>query len=405
MKKTIWILNHYAGNNEVGLEYRHFLIAKELKKQGYNVIIIAASYTHLLNKPLDLNNDFEYRKYDGIDYIWIKTSFYEGNGISRFKNMFLYSLKLQNLYKKFNICKPDYVLASSPHPFVIINGFYISKYFKAKFIFEERDLWPMSIIELTSVSKYNPLVFIMQWLEDFAYKKADLIVSPLVNLKDNIVKRGINNYNFLFFPNGILIEDIDKLLSIKTNVDTSIFKHKLSVGFAGTVGASNCVDMLVYAAKELKNHDIGFVIIGDGEFYNKLLDFSKQNNLKNVYLLGKKSKSETLQILQYCDVLYNAAPDKNLYKYGLSAIKLPEYMYLGKYIINAVNIKNDLVELANCGSTILPNQNELASEMRKIFELSKKDLIDIGKKGKEYVINNLTYEKLVTNFINSLEKL
>jgi len=402
--KTIWILNHYAGNNEVGLEYRHFLIAKELKKQGYDVVIIASSYTHLLDKPIEIEDNYLYEKYEDISYVWIKTPKYVGNGLSRFKNMLAYSINLQRYYRELNISKPDFVLSSSPHPFSILNGYNISKYYNAKFIFEERDLWPMSIIELTGMKKYHPISLLIQWLEDLAYKKADLIVSPLINLEKNINLRNINHKDFLFLPNGILLDDIDSMLNKNIDVDSYIEKHKLLVGFGGTVGISNCVDTLVYVANELRDEDIGFIIIGDGEEYKKLVKYVEENNLSNVYMIGRKDKETTLSILNKCDILYNAVPKNKLYEFGLSAIKVPEYMYLGKYIINAVDIKNDIVEVARCGSTIKPqNIDALVYEIKLLSNYDKKKLEKFGKRAKEFVENNLSYDVLVQKLIKKLE--
>jgi len=410
-KKTIWIINHYAGNTDVGLEYRHYHIAKELKKQGLNVVIFASSYTHLLNDEIVFDSEYQEVKYQDIPYVWIKTPKYEGNGLSRFKNMFVFTMKLQKLYKKIDsLPKPDYVLASAPHPFVVLNGYFIGKHFNAKFIFEERDLWPMSILELTEIKQSHPIIKILQFLEDFAYKRADLIISPLVNITEHIKERGIKYKDFMFLPNAILLEDINSILSEEIEIDTSIFKHKLTIGFAGTVGPSNCVFTLIESAKMAKdaNLDIGFVIVGNGQEYEKISKFIQENNLDNVFLVGRKSKKETMHILKECDVLYNAAPKSDLYKYGLSAIKVPEYMYLAKYIINAVDIKNDLIELSNSGSTIEPeNAKVLFDEIEKIYTKDKKELNEYGKRGKNYVLENLTYDSLVVkmkNKLNSLEE-
>ena len=404
--KTIWILNHYAGNNEIGLELRQFLIAKELQKNGDNVVIIASSYTHLQKNPVDMEDDYKLKLYDNIKFVWIKAPKYKGNGFSRFKNMITYSIKLHQNYKKMQLPLPDYIIASSPHPFTILNGYLISKYYKAKFIFEERDLWPLSILELTQMSKFHPIILFFQFLEDLAYKKSDLIISPLANIKEHIDERNIKYKDFFFFPNGVLLQDIDTLLQKNINIKQFIPNHKYLVGYAGTIGASNCVDTLVKAAELLKDKDIGFIIIGDGEDYDKMLEYVKRNKLSNVYMIGRQNKEVALKILQKCDILYNAAPKNKLYKYGLSAIKVPEYMYLGKYIINAVDIKNDLIEVADCGSTIEPeNEEVLTEEIIKVLNLSEEYRKNKGQLAKEYVKKNLTYNILVKKFIKKIEGL
>ena len=404
--KTVWIINHYAGNNKVGLEYRHFFIAKELERQNINVFIISSSYTHLLHKEVKIRGESELTIYDGIPYLWIKTPKYIGNKLSRFRNMIFFSYKLQRIFKKIDAPKPDFVIASSPHPFSILNGYFISKYYKAKFIFEERDVWPMAIKELLGANRFHPIVVIFQWLEDFAYKKSDLVLSPLVNLEKNISLRKIKHKNFFYLPNGILIKDMEELLKSNVNIDKYIPKEKFLIGFAGTVGASNCVDILLKSAKKLKNTNIGFIIIGDGDLFDEMKKYAEDEKLNNVYMLGKKDKKSTIKILDRCDVLYNGSPKSLLYSYGLSCIKLPEYMYLSKYIINAVDVSNDIVEVANCGSTIdSENVDELAFEIKKLSKTDKDKLDEFGIRGKNYIENNLTYPFLVKSFIEKLDEL
>jgi hypothetical protein len=81
-------------------------------------------------------------------------------------------------------------------------------------------------------------------------------------------------------------------------------------------------------------------------------------------------------------------------------------MYLGKYIINAVDIKNDIIEIASCGSTIEPeNVDVLVEEIKSIYDMDTSKLLSAGQKAKQYVVDNLLYKSLVTNFKNRIEKI
>lgn len=48
---NIWIINEYAGSPYHGMEFRHYYLGKEFLKQGHNVTIISASYSHLFRNP------------------------------------------------------------------------------------------------------------------------------------------------------------------------------------------------------------------------------------------------------------------------------------------------------------------------------------------------------------------
>lgn len=51
-KKTIWIINDYAGSPYHGMVFRHYYLAKEWVKKGYNVYIISATYSHYFKNYL-----------------------------------------------------------------------------------------------------------------------------------------------------------------------------------------------------------------------------------------------------------------------------------------------------------------------------------------------------------------
>ena len=85
---NIFLINHYAGSPEMGMEYRPYYLAKEWINLGHNVTILVANNSHIRQYNPELNSDIIEEDIDGIKYIWVKTPKYEGNGIGRIKNMF-----------------------------------------------------------------------------------------------------------------------------------------------------------------------------------------------------------------------------------------------------------------------------------------------------------------------------
>ena len=54
MKKSIWIINQYVGSPTHGMEFRHYYLAKEFIKKGYDVFVFSGSFSHLYKKqPTD----------------------------------------------------------------------------------------------------------------------------------------------------------------------------------------------------------------------------------------------------------------------------------------------------------------------------------------------------------------
>src|SRR5579875_2060805 len=91
---NILLINHYAGSQYHGMEYRPYYLAKEWVKLGHKVTIIAASYSHLRSKQPQNIINYEVEFIDGIQYIWLKTPSYIGNGLGRIMNMANFISKL-----------------------------------------------------------------------------------------------------------------------------------------------------------------------------------------------------------------------------------------------------------------------------------------------------------------------
>ncbi len=60
---------------------------------------------------------------------------------------------------------------------------------------------------------------------------------------------------------------------------------------------------IFYFLESIKNIDFNFKIIGGGPLYNKILDFIKLNDIKNVELLGPKTQNEVSEYLKNCSFL------------------------------------------------------------------------------------------------------
>ena len=193
MPKSFLIINHYAGAPKYGMEFRHYDIAKELVIKGYRVCIVAASYSHLRNTP-----KCKTEKIDGIDFIWVNTPKYKDYGLKRLINMFVFVFNFF-FNNKLVPFKPSFIIVSSPSPFPILNALYLKIKYKAKLIYEIRDVWPMSIIELKGMSKNNLLIKFLDFLDNVGIKYSDYILSYILPAtKNDFVPQDCGAKSFVF---------------------------------------------------------------------------------------------------------------------------------------------------------------------------------------------------------------
>lgn len=413
---NILYLNHYAGSPLHGMEYRPYYLAKEWVKQGHQVCVVAASFSHLrLHQPKTNDKNVvkkTYEKIDGIDYIWYPTPSYIENGFGRVKNILCFLkqvwLDARNLVKKY---QPDVVIASSTYPMDIWVAKRIAKIAGAKLVFEIHDLWPLSPIELGGMSPKHPFIQWCQWAENTAYKASDVVVSILPNVHGHTKEHGLDLEKLVIIPNGIVEEDwqaeniqpLDEGELAKFLLDQKA-QGKVIVGYAGAHGIPNALEYLLDAAKELQeNKNIVIVLIGSGLEKEKLIDKKNKENIDNVYFFDGIPKLQIPSFLAAIDIAYIGFQKQSLYRFGVSPNKIMDYMFSAKPILCSLEAANDWVGDTNCGITVRPaDEYEIAQGILALSQLSDEERTAMGQNGRDFILNNQTYSILSDKFLKAI---
>lgn len=399
-KKVIWVINQYAGKNDSGWGERHYYLAKHWINKGYSVKIISGSYNHLfINQPKTKKGKwFSSEKVeDNLTYYWVNIPKYNADSIFKFLNMLIFTLKVFFISTK-KIGKPNVIIVSSMPMFTIFPAYLKSKRHKSKLIFEIRDLWPETPIHLKNLSQYNPFILFLKFVERFAYKKSNYIVSLLPNAFLYINKISKKPKKFNYIPNGI---DEDLLINEKlpNEILDRIPKNKFIIGYAGTIGLANAMEYFIDASIIMKdNNNIHFVLVGNGYKKN---NFKKQTiKSNNITFIDKIPKSQVQHILSFFDICYLGRYNSPLYNHGVSYNKYFDYMLAKKPILESSNLIKDPVELSNCGIIVKP-ENALAIKdgILKFYNMPKEELKIMGEKGYDYVKKYHNFDYLSDKYI------
>jgi len=403
-KKNIWIISQYTGSPYHGMNYRGYYLAREFVKKGHSVTIFTGSYSHLFINPPQIKESFTEENIDGINYIWVKTPRYKSSkSIKRVWSMLAFMFRLL-FFKTSTKEKPDKIIISSLSLFPVLNAYIWSKIFKIEFIFEVRDIWPLTLIEVGGFSKYHPLTIVLGWFEKFGYKKAQYVVSLLPYAKSHMLKNGMNENKFQYIPNGVNLDEVENYTDISDDIKKLLPKDKFIVGYLGTIGIANALEYLIQSAKLLNyNNNIHFVLIGEGGELERLKKYTNDNLLNNITFIPPISKIEVQGMLKLFDICYIGWHNKSIYKYGISANKIFDYMYSAKPILHSINLENDIISNANCGVTIKAEDiQEIAKAILDLSSKSIETLDKMGQNGKAYVIKYHSYSSLATKYINLL---
>jgi len=403
---NILLINHYAGSPAMGMEYRPWYMAREWVKAGHQVTIVAATNAHVRTVQPRTSHKFQEENIDGITYLWVKTPPYEGNGAKRILNMFSFYRKLKCHARKLAMkYKPDAVIASSTYPMDNYAAAKIAKFSGAKHFYEVHDLWPLSPMELGGYKASHPFIKYLQRAEDFAYKRADGVISMLPKTLEYMQGRGLKTEKWHYVPNGINMEEWINNETIPDSVVDQLvnIKHKYSclVAYTGSMGIANALTTFIDAARLLENKGIAFIIVGKGPEKNALVQRSE--GIENVFFFEPVAKQQIPDLLPRFDFLYVGLQRQSLFRFGVSPNKLFDYMMAGKPVIQAIDAGNDPVAESGCGISIEPeNPQALADAILRMKNMSNEERVQMGHAGRTYVLKNHDYKVLADKCLNIL---
>jgi len=407
---NILLINHYAGSVRHGMEYRPYYLAREWVRAGHRVTIVAASASHVRTQapPLGRRARME-ESIDGIDYVWLATPAYRGNGMGRLRNMgtFLWRLGAAGAQLARTV-RPDAVIASSTYPLDIWPAARIARLAGARLLYEVHDLWPLSPMELGGYSARHPFIMLLQAAEDFACRRADAIVSILPKVRPHLEAHGMAPHKLLLVPNGVdpaewQAPPTPLPARLEADLDGLRRQGRFIVGYAGTHGIANALGTLLDAAHRLHGHPVAFALVGAGPDKPALERHAAMQGLDNVHFFEPVAKPQVPALLARFDVAYIGWRRQPLYRFGISPNKLLDYMMAGRPILHAVDAGNDPVREAGCGITVAPDDPQaIADAVLALRALAPEARRALGRRGQAHALANHTYPVLGQRFLTAL---
>lgn len=407
--RSVWILNHYAITPDMTGGTRHYDLGKQLAKRGLKVTIFASGFDHSTKKYVKMvpTERFRIEDYEGVRFIWLNTIPYYRNDIRRVLNMFSYGIRVLNTIKGFD--KPDVVIGSSMHPVAALAGWWLARKYEARFVFEVRDLWPQTAVDMGAIKPTSVLVRLLYAWEKFMYQRAEKIISLLPKAKEYITSRGIDPNKIVWIPNGVDLERFDNPESLDPKSEAAKafaqYKDKFKVVYTGAHGIPNGLDIIIESAKiiEEKEPNIHFILVGEGTEKERLKIKSQQLGLNNITFCASVTKSSVPTVLSLADCLVISVPNFTIYSYGISPNKFFDYLASGKPVIYAGSPSNSIIEEAQAGITVEPgNPQALAEGILKINRMTVAERSLLGANGRAYVEKYHNIKVLGESFMRAL---
>jgi len=128
--------------------------------------------------------------------------------------------------------------------------------------------------------------YVNKWVDP--YKYVDYFLCPSQFIADKFIQFGFDEKKIVRLYNPFDISALE-------NITQNGLDGKKYIVYVGNILKVKGVFTLAEAVKDL---DVDLYVIGDGEALPELQNFVKNNNIRNIYFLGRKKKQETLNYVK-----------------------------------------------------------------------------------------------------------
>lgn len=382
----ILFLSHYFPpevNAPASRTYEH---CKQWVKDGHDVTVVTCAPNH----PRGIvyagyrNRLYFREEVEGIKVIRLWTYVTANEGIVK-RTLNYVSYMFATIIAAPFLPSADVVLSTSPQFFNGLAGYFVSRMKRSPWVLEIRDLWPESILVVGAI-KNQHVIRVLEYLEMFAYRKADRIVPVTEAFRRYMIDKGVDEEKIVVIKNGV---DLDFYRDGSGDVELRRqlgIEGKFVASYFGTHGMAHHLETVLEAAERLRDRDdIVFLLVGDGAERDRLARIRDQKKLDNVIMLGQQPKDRMPVLWAVSDASLVLLKKSDLFKSVIPS-KIFESMAMRKPLIMGVEGESlELVESAGSGLAMQPeNSGDLVRCVLKLAnnpELCEK----LGISGHEYV--------------------
>lgn len=298
--------------------------------------------------------------------------------------------------------KMDYVIATSPPPLVGITGWILSRRYRAKYVLDIRDLWPMAVVELSDL-KSSLVINLLKYVERFLYDKSDLTTIAVPGFRKYINQNDSKSVRIWDFPNGVNSYFLESKPKQTDLPELENLDGKFIVLFSGNHGLAYDLEMILGAALQLKkNPDIHFLFVGEGISKPDIELIANNNSLPNVTFVTSQPRESMPSIIHRAQVCLLPLKKVPYLKKALPS-SMFEYLACKKPIIVTIEGEAEKVLLEANAGLIIESGNifELIDAIIFLFEHKNKRKA-MGENGYRFVRNHYNQSHILEGFCNAL---
>ena len=404
MPRTIWYVSKYVspphGDAPGG---RGWELMRELAAAGDRSVVITSDANHLGVVPV-LTETLLHEQRDGMDVYWLRTfKAATAKSWQRIVSWLHFEWRMLRLDTS-KLPPPDVVVISSLSLLTVISGLVLKRRHRVPLVFEVRDIWPLTLVEEGGFSPTNPLVRALGLVERLGYRRADIVVGTMPGLGRHVAEVTGRERYVPCIPMGYAERLVDVHATPAPPPGLTSPSGSLVVGYAGTIGITNAVEVLLDAARLLADEPaIRFRVVGDGPVLDRLRE--DYADLRNVDFVGRVPKDQVQGELEQCDLLYLSTYPSRVWAFGQSLNKLIDYMLAGRPVLASMTGLPSMIDEAGSGTFVPAGSSQaVADEVRRFAAMPAEERNRMGRAGRAWVLEHRSFRRLAADYAEVLDE-
>ena len=390
------------------------------------VICVVPSYGGKID-PEYRRNQFYHEEINGVHVIRVRVpEFDKTNKLSRVKNIVAYAVRAA--IATFQVKDVDYVFSISQPPVLGgLLGVWGKLTRRAKFIYNIQDFNPEQVIAVNYTQ--NQLILkTMMLLDKFSCRHADKVIvvgrDMVETLKERFRKGKVPRHAFI--NNWVDEKELYPLPMSEPHVAAFRKKYgldnKFVIMYSGNLGLYYDLENLIRVIKEFRKgrtmdgriedgpltvdgREVVFAFVGAGSVKRKLEKYKEKHHIDNVIFIPYQKKEDLVYSLNAADVHWCVSAK------GIKGVSVPSKLYgclaVQKPVIGVMEQGAEarlIMEEVGCGYVCDPGDYEhVARHVRWFIEhADTEELKEMGRRGREYLVKNLTKDVSVGKYENEI---
>lgn len=422
-KKKILIFAHYYAP-DVASTGQILQDQAEGMSEAFNVTVICTVPSYTGEIPAAYRKKKLYREeINGVKVLRVPVpEFSKTSKGSRIRNLLAYFLRARRAARGAG--PQDYVFTISQPPILGgMLGVYGKRVIRTpegkrpKLVYCIQDFNPEQILAVGFFGNRRVTDLLMR-LDKRSCRKADLVITVGRDLCETLEKRFAQGKapKYALINNWIDEKQIYPLP--EDHPEVAAFRERYGLAgkfvfmYSGNIGLYYDLEGLIRViagfrgARAADGREAVFAFVGAGSLLEKLQAFKEEQQLDNVAFIPYQEKEKLIYSLNAADIhlCVNAR--------GIKGVSCPSKFYgiagVGKPVLGVLEEGSEvrmLIEEIGCGRCVDPGDYEAVErEIRRVLCADAAELKEMGRKGHEYLVRNLTKEISIRKYIRAIQE-